>query len=100
MKLRQRSNDSRCLVVVFSPSSFVTTLFLPLYLKLDKGERVVQMWYPNSLAFYWLPTTMNSIMTTLKNKRISDPHYHEFLLNQVRSLALKKTQIELEKKQL
>jgi hypothetical protein len=76
MQLCQQSNDSRWLIVVFSPSSFVTTLFLSLYLKLDTGEQVVQIWYPNSLAFYWLPTTINSIMTWLKNKAISNPYYH------------------------
>jgi len=98
MHLRQRSTDSRWLVVVFTPSPFITTLFLPLYLNLATGERVVQIWYPNLLAFYWLPTTMNSIMTSLKNKTISNPYHHEFLLNRVGSLALTETPPELERK--
>lgn len=98
MQLRQRSNDSRWLIVVFSPSSFVANLFLPLHLKLDTGERVVRIWYPSSLAFYWLPTTMNSIMTSLRKKTVSNPYYHAFLLNHVGSLALTVSRIELERK--
>jgi hypothetical protein len=98
MQLCQRSNDSQWLIVVFSPLSFVANLFLPLYLKLDTGKRVVQIWYPNSLASYWLPTTMNSIMRSLRNKTISNPYYHAFLLNHVGSLALAVSQIELERK--
>jgi hypothetical protein len=37
-------------------------------------------------------------MTLLRSKTISNPYYHEFLLNHVGSLAVKVSQMELERK--
>ena len=88
MQLRRWPSTTQWLIVAFNPSHYITELFLPLYLDRDRGEEVIQTWYPNSLTSIWLPSAMSSVMLALQQKRIGCHFCHQFILNKVGLLAL------------
>lgn len=89
MLLRQNDNNSQWSIVVFYPSSHVSTVFLPLYLDKDQGPSIVSTWYPNAVTSCWVPPSFREIMSTLKKKLISCHHCHTIILNSAGTMALK-----------
>ena len=88
MLLRPRNINSRWLIVVFYPSSYETTLFLPLYLDRDRGAFIVSTWYPNAVTSCWVPASFQDVMSSLKKKLIPCLYCHEIVLNTVGTMAL------------
>ena len=89
MQLRQRSNTSQWLIVVFHPSTYVTEVYLPLYLDKERGQLIVETWYSNSLTSIWLPSTMSSVMAALRHKSISCHFCHQIILREAGTIALR-----------
>jgi hypothetical protein len=54
MQLCQQSSSAQWMIVVFNAFSCITKEFLPLYLNKERGEEIVQAFYPNAWTFIWL----------------------------------------------
>jgi hypothetical protein len=56
------------LLFVFHPSSYVCNTYLPLYLDKERGQFIIQTWYPNAVTSVWVPSTMNAVISALQKK--------------------------------
>jgi hypothetical protein len=74
---------------VFDPSSYVSNVFLPLYLDKERGQCIIETWYPNAITSVWIPSTMNALISALKNKQIGCCFCNQLILNEVRAIAFK-----------
>jgi hypothetical protein len=89
MLLRQNDNNSRWIIVVFHSSSYISNTYLPLYLDKERGHAIIQTWYPNALTSVWVPSTMNAVISALKNKQVGCPFCHHFILSEAGAIALR-----------
>jgi hypothetical protein len=89
MLLWQNDNNSQWMIVVFYPSSCVSQTYLPLYLDKDRGQYIIQTWYPNAITSVWVPTTMNAVISALKNKQVGCRFCHQLILNEAGAIALR-----------
>ncbi len=55
MLLQQNDNNSQWMIVVFHPSSYVCNTYLPLYLDKERGQFIIQTWYPYAVTSVWVP---------------------------------------------
>jgi len=62
---------------------------MPLYLDEDRGQFIVETWYPNALTSCWVPISFSSVMLALRKKLISCHFCHDMILNAVGTMALK-----------
>ena len=78
------------MIVVFDPSSCMLQTYLPLYLDKDRGQYIIQTWYPNAVTSVWVPTTMNAVISALKKKKQVDCCFcHQLILNEAGAIALR-----------
>ena len=89
MLLRQNDNNSQWIIVVFYPSSYVCNTYLPLYLDKERGQFIIQTWYPNAVTSVWVPSTMNAVLSALKNKQVGCHFCHQFILKEAGAIALR-----------
>jgi hypothetical protein len=89
MLLWQNDNISQCMIVVFHPSNYVCNNYLPLYLDKERGQLIIQTWYPNAITSVWVPSTMNAVLSTLKNNQVGCCFCHQLILKEAGAIALK-----------
>ncbi len=89
MLLQQNDNNSQWMIVVFDPSSCVSQTYLPLYLDKERGQYIIQTWYLDAVTSVLVPTTMNALISALKNKQIGCHFCHQLILNEAGAIALR-----------
>ncbi len=89
MLLQQNGNNSQWLIVVFDPSRYILNVYLPLYLDKERGQCIIETWYPNAITSVWIPSTMNAVISALKNKQIGCRFCHQLILNEAGAIALR-----------
>ncbi len=75
--------------VVFDPSSCMSQTSLPLYLDKERGQYLIPTWYPNAITSVWVPTTMNAVISALKNKQVGCHFCHQLILNEAGAITLR-----------
>jgi hypothetical protein len=89
MLLRQNDNNSQWMIVVFDPSRYISNVYLPLYLDKERGQGIIETWYPNAITSIWIPSTMNAVISALKKKQIGCRFCHQLILNEAGVIALR-----------